>query len=150
MKLSLNGALTIGTLDGANVEIAEEVGNDNVFIFGLTVEEVAELRQQGYNPRDVYKANSELRSVIDWLASDDLCPNDPGAFHPLVSALIDQGDYFLTLVDFASYSDAHKRIDACWKSPSEWWKKAIINCASMGKFSSDRSITDYCNTIWNM
>lgn len=150
MKLALNGALTVGTLDGANVEIAEDVGDDNIFIFGLTVEEVAALRQKGYNPRDIYETNHELRNVIDWLASNDLCPDDPDAFYPLVNALLDQGDYFLTLADFASYGDAHQRIDDCWRKPSEWWKKAIINCASMGKFSSDRSIEDYCKTIWDM
>ncbi|CAM3660571.1 glycogen/starch/alpha-glucan phosphorylase [Parendozoicomonas haliclonae] len=150
MKLALNGALTVGTLDGANVEIAEEVGEDNIFIFGLTVDEVAELRHKGYYPRDVYKANEELRSVIDWLASDDLCPEQPGSFQPLVKALLDQGDYFLTLADFAAYAEAHKKIDETWKNPALWWKKAIINCASMGKFSSDRSISDYCQDIWKM
>ena len=150
MKLALNGALTIGTLDGANVEIAEEVGDNNIFIFGLNGDEVAELRRKGYYPRDIYKANEELRSVIDWLASDDLCPEEHGAFQPLVYALLDQGDYFLTLADFVSYSEAHKRAVETWKTPAVWWQKAIMNCASMGKFSSDRSIRDYCETIWNI
>lgn len=150
MKLALNGALTIGTLDGANVEIAEEVGEDNIFIFGLTVEEVAELRHRGYNSRDVYNRSEELRSVIDWLSSGDLSPEEPEAFKPLVDSLLDQGDYFLTLADYAAYSDAHERIVEVWKQPSLWWKMAIINSASMGKFSSDRSIMDYAKTIWNM
>ena len=150
MKMALNGALTVGTLDGANVEIAEEVGEDNIFIFGLTVDEVAELRRKGYYSRDVYKTNDELRIIIDWLASDDLCPEEPDVFMPLVHALLEQGDYFLTLADFAAYSEAHKQVDQVWKQPELWWKKAIINCASMGKFSSDRSISDYCQTIWNM
>ncbi len=150
MKMALNGALTIGTLDGANVEIAEEVGDENIFIFGLTVEEVSELRRRGYNPRDLYNRSEELRAVIDWLASDDLCPDEHAAFKPLVDALLDRGDYFLTLADFAAYSEAHQRIAEAWKEPSRWWKMAIINSASMGKFSSDRSIMDYARTIWNM
>ena len=149
MKFALNGALTVGTLDGANVEIAEEVGDDNIFIFGLTVEEVAELRHRGYNPKDVYNSNAELKAVIDWLASGDLCPEEPDAFRPLVDSLLG-GDYFLTLADYQAYSDAHDKIVETWKKPELWWKTAITNSASMGKFSSDRSITDYAKTIWNM
>ncbi|MBO9492824.1 glycogen/starch/alpha-glucan phosphorylase [Thalassotalea sp. G20_0] len=149
MKFALNGALTIGTLDGANVEIAEEVGEDNIFIFGKTVDDVSDLRQRGYNPRDVYQHNEELKAVIDWLASGDLTPDEPDAFRPLVESLLDS-DYFLTLADYQSYSDAHDRIVQAWKNPSHWWRMAIINTASMGKFSSDRSIVDYCKTIWNI
>ncbi len=148
MKLALNGALTIGTMDGANVEIAEEVGEENIFIFGKTVDEVSDLRQRGYNPRDIYQHNEELKAVIDWLASGDLSPDDPDAFRPLVESLLDS-DYFLTLADYQSYSDAHDRIVKAWKDPSYWWRMAIINTASMGKFSSDRSIADYCKIIWN-
>ena len=150
MKLALNGALTIGTLDGANVEIAEEVGDDNIFIFGMTVNDVNDLRRRGYNPRDLYNHSEELKAVIDWLASDDLCPEEHGAFRPLVESLLDRGDYFLTLADYAAYSEAHERIVEAWKNPVRWWKMAIINTASMGKFSSDRSIMDYARTIWNM
>ena len=150
MKFAMNGALTVGTLDGANVEIAEEVGDDNIFIFGLTVEEVAELRDRGYNPKDVYNSNEELKAVIDWLDSGDLTPEEPEAFRPLVESLLDRGDYFLTLPDYAAYSQAHDRIVETWKQPEKWWKMAIINSASMGKFSSDRSIMDYAKTIWNM
>lgn len=149
MKFALNGALTIGTMDGANVEIAEEVGEDNIFIFGNTVDEVSDLRQRGYNPRDVYQYNEELKAVIDWLASGDLSPDEPDAFRPLVESLLDS-DYFLTLADYQSYSDAHDRIVQAWKNPSHWWRMAIINTASVGKFSSDRSIVDYCKTIWNI
>ncbi len=149
MKLALNGALTIGTMDGANVEIAEEVGEENIFIFGKTVDEVSDLRQRGYNPRDIYQHNEELKAVIDWLASGDLSPDEPDAFRPLVESLLDS-DYFLTLADYQSYSDAHDRIVKAWKAPSYWWRMAIINTASMGKFSSDRSIADYCKTIWNI
>ena len=150
MKFAMNGALTVGTLDGANVEIAEEVGDDNIFIFGLTVEEVAELRHKGYNSRDVYNSNAELKAVIDWLASGDLSPEEPDAFMPLVQCLLDGGDYFLTLADYQAYSDAHDKIAETWKQPELWWKTVIINAASMGKFSSDRSIEDYARTIWNM
>ena len=149
MKLSLNGALTIGTLDGANVEIAEEVGDENIFIFGMTVEEVAELRHRGYNPRDIYDRNEDLRSVIDWLACGELCPEEPEAFRPLVDSLLN-GDYFLTLADYEAYAKAHEKIIETWQQPELWWKMAIINSASMGKFSSDRSITDYARTVWNM
>lgn len=149
MKLALNGALTIGTMDGANVEIAEEVGEENIFIFGKTVDEVSDLRQRGYNPRDIYQHNEELKAVIDWLSSGDLSPDEPDAFRPLVESLLDS-DYFLTLADYQSYSDAHDRIVKAWKDPSYWWRMAIINTASMGKFSSDRSIVDYCKTIWNI
>ena len=149
MKFAMNGALTIGTLDGANVEIAEEAGDENIFIFGKTVEEVDDLRRQGYDPRKIYNRHEELKAVIDWLASGDLTPDEPGALQPLVSSLLDS-DYFLTLVDYQAYSDAHDRIVETWKQPELWWKMAIINTATMGKFSSDRSITDYANTIWNI
>ncbi|MRI31897.1 glycogen phosphorylase [Endozoicomonas sp. OPT23] len=150
MKMALNGALTVGTMDGANVEIAEEVGDDNIFIFGMTVDGVSELRSRGYNAWDVYHASDELKSVIDWLGSGDLSPEEPDAFKPIVESLLDRGDYFLTLADYQAYSDAHDRIVQTWKNPREWWRKAIINTASMGKFSSDRSIADYNRTIWNM
>ena len=150
MKFALNGALTIGTLDGANVEIAEEVGDENIFIFGMDVNGVSQLRDRGYNPRDVYNSIPELRAVIDWLDSGDLTPEEPEAFRPLVESLLDQGDYFLTLADYQAYSDAHEQLAQTWKTPEIWWRKAIINTASMGKFSSDRSIMDYAKTIWNM
>ncbi|MRI32344.1 glycogen phosphorylase [Endozoicomonas sp. OPT23] len=150
MKMALNGALTVGTMDGANVEIAEEVGDDNIFIFGLTVDQVSELRDRGYSSWDIYNSNEELKAVIDWLASGELCPDEPEAFRPIVESLLDRGDYFLTLADYQAYSDAHDRIVDTWKTPAIWWKKAIINSASMGKFSSDRSIADYNRTIWMM
>lgn len=149
MKFAMNGALTIGTLDGANVEIAEEAGDENIFIFGKTVEEVEDIRRQGYDPRTIYNSHNELRTVIDWLASGDLTPEEPDALQPLVSSLLDS-DYFLTLPDYQAYSDAHDRIIEAWKQPALWWKMAIINTASMGKFSSDRSIADYASTIWNI
>ena len=149
MKLALNGALTIGTLDGANVEIAEEVGDENIFIFGKTVEEVEVLHQGHYDPRAIYNSHEELKAVIDWLSSGDLTPEEPGAFHPLVQSLLDS-DFFLTLADYQAYSDAHERIVKTWKEPALWWRMAIINTASVEKFSSDRSISDYCKNIWNL
>ncbi|MDD7804309.1 MAG: glycogen/starch/alpha-glucan phosphorylase [Endozoicomonas sp. (ex Botrylloides leachii)] len=150
MKLALNGALTIGTLDGANAEIAEEVGDENIFIFGLTVDEVEDLRYRGYSPQTIYQHDEELKEAIDWLASDDLCPEEPNVFAPLVESLLDRGDYFLTLKDFSAYSKAHEQLINAWKHPERWWKMAIINTASMGKFSSDRSVSDYAKRIWRM
>ncbi len=150
MKLSLNGALTIGTLDGANVEIGEEVGADNIFIFGLTVEEVEALHAKGYNPRDYYNADEELRAVIDWLGSDYFTPGEPGAFAQVHDSLLQGGDPYLLLADFRSYSDAHARVDAAYRDKSKWAKMAILNTARMGKFSSDRTIREYAKDIWNL
>ena len=150
MKLALNGALTIGTMDGANVEIADEIGKENMFIFGLTVEEIRSLRQTGYDPKSIYHKDRSLKDAIDWLHSIDLCPNQQKVFMPLVSTLLEQGDYFLTLADFASYSQAYNKMLLTWQNPKLWWRMAIINTASMGKFSSDRSIQEYDKHIWNL
>ncbi len=150
MKLSLNGALTIGTLDGANVEIAEEVGNENIFIFGLTVEEVAALWAKGYNPWDRYNADEELRAVIDWLGSDYFAPGEHGAFSLLHDSLLAGGDPYLLLADFRSYCDAQARVDAAYRNPKLWAKMAILNTARMGKFSSDRTIREYAKDIWRI
>ncbi len=147
MKMALNGALTIGTLDGANVEIAEEVGDENIFIFGKTVEEVEALHAGHYDPRSIYENHEEIKAVIDWLASGDLTPEEPEAFQPLVDSLLNS-DFFLTLPDYQAYSDTHERIIDTWRNPHRWWRMAIINTASVGKFSSDRSIQDYCRFIW--
>ncbi|MDQ5979194.1 MAG: glycogen phosphorylase, partial [Verrucomicrobiota bacterium] len=150
MKLSLNGALTIGTLDGANVEIKEEVGDDNIFIFGLTVEEVAALWAKGYNPWDQYNADEELRAVIDWLGSDYFTPGEHGAFGALHHSLLNGGDPYLLLADFRSYCDAHARVDAAYRDKKKWAKMAILNTARMGKFSSDRTIREYAEQIWKL
>jgi starch phosphorylase len=150
MKLSLNGALTIGTLDGANVEIAEEVGDENIFIFGLTVEEVATLWAKGYNPWDRYHADEELRAVIDWIGSDYFTPGESGAFGALHHSLLAGGDPYLLLADFRSYCDAHARVDAAYRDPRLWAKMAILNTARMGKFSSDRTIHEYAKYIWKL
>ncbi len=151
MKLSLNGALTIGTLDGANVEIKEEVGDENIFIFGMTVEEVEALRARGYNPRQYYENDGELRAVLDWLGSDYFTPGDAQNFPAQVKhSLIDGGDPFMVLADFRAYSDAQARVDAAYRDRRRWAKMAILNTARMGKFSSDRTINEYARDIWNL
>ena len=150
MKLSLNGALTIGTLDGANIEIAEEVGEDNIFIFGLTVDEVQVLNAKGYNPYDYYYNNPELKAVIDWLDTDYFTPGKPRALSSIKYSLLDGGDPYLCLADYDSYSKAQERVDAAYRDQSDWARMAILNTAKMGKFTSDRSIKDYVERIWNL
>jgi len=150
MKLSLNGALTIGTLDGANVEIGEEVGDDNIFIFGLTVEQVADLWAKGYNPRKYYEADPELRAVVDWLGSDYFTPGEHNAFGLVHHSLLDGGDPYLLMADFRSYSDAQAKVDAAYRDQKRWAKMAILNTARMGKFSSDRTIREYAEQIWKL
>jgi starch phosphorylase len=150
MKLMANGALTIGTLDGANVEIGEEVGADNIFIFGLTVDEVEALWAKGYQPWDYYHADEELRAVIDWLGSDYFTPGEHGAFGHVHASLLQGGDPYLLLADFRSYSDAQARADAAYRDQTKWAKMAILNTARVGKFSSDRTIREYAQQIWNL
>jgi starch phosphorylase len=150
MKLSLNGALTIGTLDGANVEIKEEVGEENIFIFGLAVEEVEALWAKGYHPWDYYNADEELRAVVDWLGSDYFTPGEQGAFSLVHDSLLRGGDPYLLLADFRSYCDAHARVDAAYRDQARWAKMAILNTARMGKFSSDRTIREYAKDIWSL
>ena len=150
MKLALNGALTIGTLDGANVEIKEEVGDDNIFIFGLTVEQVVARQAAGYRPWDIYNADEELRAVVDWLGSDYFAPGEPEPFALTRNSLLQGGDPFMVLADFRAYSDAHLRVDAAYRDPVKWARMAILNTARMGKFSSDRTIREYAKDIWNL
>lgn len=150
MKLALNGAITIGTLDGANIEIAEEAGAENVVIFGLDVDQVKAKRAHGYNPWDHYYANDELKCVLDWFESDFFTPGKPGELVEIKRSLLDYGDTYLTLADFDSYSDAHKKLDKLFMDRKQWAKMAIINTASMGKFNSDRSIEDYVERIWHL
>ena len=150
MKLSLNGALTIGTLDGANVEIQEEVGAENIFIFGLTVDEVEALRAGGYNPWDYYHRDEELRAVIDWLGSDFFTPGEHGAFGALHGSLLRDGDPFMVLADFRAYCECQSRVDAAYRDRDNWARMAIINTARMGKFSSDRTIREYAEDIWKL
>jgi len=148
MKLALNGAVTIGTLDGANVEIAEEVGNENIFIFGLQVHEVEALWARGYHPEDVLAADPELASLLDWLRSETFTPEQPGALSPVVDSLIEGGDPYLVLVDFRSYLDAQAKVDKAFLDRRRWAAMAIRNVARCAKFSSDRSIADYARLIW--
>ena len=150
MKLALNGALTIGTLDGANVEIGEEVGDDNIFIFGLTVPEVEALDAKGYSPWDYYHQDEELRAVVDWLGSDYFTPGEHGAFGALHHSLTGGGDPFKVLADYRSYVLAHEKVDAAYRDKKRWAKMAILNTARVGKFSSDRTIHEYAREIWNL
>ncbi len=150
MKLALNGALTIGTLDGANVEIREEVGDENIFICGMTVEEVEALWKKGYNPREYLDADEELRAVVDWVGSNYFTPDEPhGVFSMLRDNLV-YSDPFLCLPDFRSYSDAQQRVDVAFRDRPRWAEMAILNTARMGKFSSDRTIAEYAREIWQL
>jgi starch phosphorylase len=150
MKFALNGAVTLGTMDGANVEIREEVGDDNIFIFGLEVDEVKAKLAAGYNPRDYYYANAELKTVIDWLDSDFFTPGEPGALSSIKRSLLDGGDPYLVLADFESYCEANDRVDEAFRDTKRWAKMAMINSACVGKFNSDRSIEDYVERIWHL
>jgi glycogen phosphorylase len=149
MKFSLNGALTIGTLDGANVEIREEVGADNFFLFGLNADQVQELKSRGYRPRNYYEQNAELREVLDFIASGALAAGDAGLFRPLVDNLLGD-DPFLVLADYQAYVHCQAKVSALWRDPQAWTRKSILNVARMGKFSSDRSIRDYCEQVWRV
>jgi len=148
MKLAMNGAITLGTLDGANIEIAEEAGAEYNAIFGLEVDEVKALKAKGYNPWDYYYANPELKAVLDWFDTDFFTPGRPGELSSIKRALLDGGDTYLALADFESYSEAHKRVDALYRDKKAWAKAVIVNSATMGKFNSDRSIQDYADYIW--
>ena len=149
MKFSMNGALTIGTLDGANVEIREEVGEENFFLFGLTVEEVLELKASGYDPAAYYKANDELRGVMDLLVSGLLSDGDTDLFRPIFDSLLYHDEYLL-LADYESYVRCQEDVAAAFEDKERWAKMSILNVARMGKFSSDRSIKEYCDKIWNV
>ncbi len=150
MKLALNGALTIGTLDGANVEIRDEVGEENIFIFGKTVEQVEELRRKGYNPRDYYEADDDLKAVVDWLGSNYFTPNERGVLNPLKHSLLEGGDPFMVLADFADYVRCQEKVDEAYRDKRRWAKMAILNTARVGKFSSDRTIQQYAEDIWKI
>jgi starch phosphorylase len=150
MKMTLNGALTIGTLDGANVEIREEVGADNIFIFGLTAEKLADLHRRGYHPWDYYHGNAELKRVLDMIASGYFSPEEPGRFKPLVDSLLMGGDRFAVLADYAAYVVCQEAVDRLYEDEDAWTRKAILNVARSGRFSSDRSIREYAELIWNI
>ncbi len=153
MKMALNGALTIGTLDGANVEIMEEVGAENIFIFGLTAEQVRNTRAAGYDPVRVYESDPELRQVLDMIASDCFCPDEPGLFLPVFNSLLHQGahsDHYLILADYRPYISAQEAVNRLYLDPAEWTKRSILNTARMGKFSSDRAVLEYAADIWKV
>jgi len=147
MKFSLNGALTIGTLDGANVEIREEVGAENFFLFGLDAAQVTQTKADGYRPHEIYDNNLELREVINFIASGALAGGDANLFRPLVENLL-WSDPFLVLADYQAYVDCQEQVSELWRVPEAWTRQSILNVARMGKFSSDRSIREYCQHVW--
>jgi starch phosphorylase len=147
MKFSLNGALTIGTLDGANVEIRQEVGEENFFLFGLTAPEVGQLKAQGYYPRGYYESNPELKAVLDLISSGLFSPGDTNLFRPIVDNFL-YDDPYLLLADYQSYIEAQDKVSQVYKDRDRWTRMSIFNVARMGKFSSDRSIREYCQNIW--
>ena len=145
----MNGALTIGTLDGANVELREEVGADNFFLFGLTAAEVEELRRSGYCPHDWYRRNAELSTVVDLLRSGFFSRGDPELFEPLLRGLIDYDPYFV-FADFEAYLECQGRAGDVYRDTERWTRMSILNSARAGKFSSDRTIREYCRDIWRV
>ncbi|MDX8451958.1 glycogen/starch/alpha-glucan phosphorylase [Mesorhizobium sp. VK9D] len=149
MKFALNGALTIGTLDGANVEIKEHVGDDNIFIFGLTTAEVADRRDNGYNPREVIEGSPELAQAVAAISSGVFSPDDPGRYRDLMNGLY-QSDWFMVAADFDSYAACQREVDAVWRNSPDWYARAIRNVARVGWFSSDRTIRQYAKEIWNV
>jgi glycogen phosphorylase len=149
MKFALNGALTIGTLDGANVEIREEVGSDNFFLFGLTAEQALEYQAGGYRPLDIYEQSPTLREVLDFIASGALANGDRDQFRPLVDNLL-RSDPFLVLADFETYINCQEQVGARWRDAEMWTRQSILNVARMGRFSSDRAIREYSEQIWQV
>src|SRR5262245_6016285 len=149
MKFSMNGAVTIGTLDGANIEIRDAVGHENFFLFGLTAEEVARKKVEGYHPRDIYESNGELREVIDLIASGAFSNGDRELFRPLIDSLLNRDDYML-LADYQAYVDCQQRVSEAYRDQRHWTQLSILNAARVGRFSSDRSIREYCREIWDV
>ena len=150
MKFALNGALTIGTLDGANIEIREEVGADNIFIFGMNAAEVEQLRVSGHRPLELYEHNPVLKRVLDGIAQGEFSPEEPQRFVALVDSLLRFGDHYLLLADFASYMEAQGDVDTLYRDPQAWSRRALLNVAGMGVFSSDRTIAEYAEQIWRV
>ncbi|MDB5870872.1 MAG: hypothetical protein JWQ07_314 [Ramlibacter sp.] len=149
MKFALNGALTIGTWDGANIEIAEQVGLDNIFIFGNRTEEVQALRAKGYAPRSYYEGNFDLKYAIDRLADGAFSPDEPGRYADIVRTLLD-ADHYLLMADYADYVATQERVDDCYRDPTDWTRRCVLNVAGMGMFSSDRTIQEYATEIWGV
>ncbi|MCK4511901.1 glycogen/starch/alpha-glucan phosphorylase, partial [bacterium] len=151
MKLSMNGALTMGTLDGANVEILAEVGEENIYIFGLTVDQISEMRKSGsYDPRQIYSSDEQIRRVLDCFSSNRFSLHEPGLFEWLYKSLLEDGDHYFHLADLPSYVEAQDRASAEYADQSLWRKKAILNVARIGRFSSDRTIREYARDVWGI
>ncbi len=150
MKMALNGALTIGTLDGANVEIMEEVGDDNIFIFGLTTPQVADLRGRGYSSWDYYYGNEELKKVLDMIGNGFFSVEEPGRYRQIFDNLTHHNDHYLLLADYASYIATQDKVSLLYQDKDEWTRRAILNVANMGKFSSDRTIMEYADQVWKV
>ncbi|STR68591.1 glycogen phosphorylase [Raoultella ornithinolytica] len=150
MKFALNGALTIGTLDGANVEMLEHVGEDNIFIFGNTAEQVEALRRNGYKPREFYEQDPELHQALTQIGTGLFSPSEPGRYRDLLDSLINFGDHYQVLADYRSYVDCQDKVDELYRHPEEWAMKAMHNIANMGYFSSDRTIQEYADHIWHI
>ncbi|CAH2009634.1 unnamed protein product [Acanthoscelides obtectus] len=149
MKFMLNGALTIGTLDGANVEMAEEMGDENIFIFGMTVDEVEDLKRKGYNAMDYYNANPELKQVVDQIQNGFFSPGNPDEFRDLADILL-KYDRFYLFADYEAYIKKQEEVNSVYENQAKWVEMAIHNIASSGKFSSDRTIIDYGKDIWGI
>jgi starch phosphorylase len=149
MKFMMNGALTVGTRDGATIEMAEEVGEENLFLFGLTAEQVTGSRGW-YNPRSHYEHEPETRAALDLIFSDHFSPNEKGVFEPFRGTLLTGGDFYMHLADLTSYTHAHERLGELYANPDAWTRKAILNIAGSGKFSSDRTIGGYSGEIWKV
>jgi starch phosphorylase len=149
MKFALNGALTIGTMDGANIEIREEVGEENIFIFGLLADEVVKLKENGYNPLEYYEGNKELKKIIDMISSNYFNASEPGIFQPIIEKLL-HDDYYCLFADYQSYIDAQDKVSELYMNTNEWTKKTVLNVARVAKFSSDRSIKEYAEKIWKV
>jgi starch phosphorylase len=150
MKFALNGALTIGTLDGANVELQQNVGADNIFIFGNTTPEVAAIRAAGYQPRAILARKTELQRVLEAIRDGRFSPQEPSRYTAIYDVLVNWGDQYLLLADYASYIAAQERVDTLYRTPDAWARKALRNVAGMGPFSSDRTIAEYARDIWRV
>ena len=151
MKLAMNGALTIGTLDGANIEILEAVGAENMFIFGLTADRIQALRADGsYRPRDLYEHDPRVKRIVNAFDSNLFSPNEPGLFHWIVESMLDRGDAYFHLADLPAYIETQHKVDDLFGQPAAWASKAILNVARIGRFSSDRTIAEYARDIWGI
>jgi starch phosphorylase len=150
MKFGLNGALTIGTLDGANIEMQEYVGEDNIFIFGNTAQEVDALRRDGYNPRTIFENDAELHQALTQIGTGLFSPQEPGRYRNILDSLINFGDHYQVLADYRRYVDCQDSVDELYRTPREWTTKTLHNIANMGYFSSDRTVQEYANNIWRI